>query len=136
MAHLILEYTLLSLSFQLPKCVIRAKDPRLHQINIAAPGFLNPGPVPQGILKVELILPYKAEDEATLHNQPSKKMKKKKKKKKKWWKCLILRTILRCSTNLSPQRLSPMISVTSPQLSKPDARGFFHPRSFGDTTQT
>ena len=133
MAHLILEYTLLSLSFQVPKCVIRAKDPCLHQINIAAPGFLNLGPVPQGILKVEPILPYKAEDEATLHNQPSKKMKK---KKKKWSKCLILRTILRCSTNLSPQRLSPMISVTSPQLSKLDARGFFHPRSFGDTTPT
>ena len=49
----------------MPKCVIRAKYPRLHQINIAAPGFLNPGPVPQGILKVEPILPYKVEDEAT-----------------------------------------------------------------------
>ena len=35
-------------------------------------GFLNPGPVPQDILKVDPILPYKAKDEATL-SQPADK---------------------------------------------------------------
>ena len=34
----------ISSSFQAPKCVIRAKDPRLHRISIAAPDFLLPGP--------------------------------------------------------------------------------------------
>ena len=29
------------------------------------PGFLNPGPGPQDVLKVKPILQYKAEDEAT-----------------------------------------------------------------------
>ena len=37
----------------------------LHLINVAALGFLNLGLVPHGVLKVEPILPYKAEDEAT-----------------------------------------------------------------------
>ena len=49
----------------MPKSVIRAKDPSLHLINIAALGFLNQGPIPQGVLKVKPILPYKAKDEAT-----------------------------------------------------------------------
>ena len=52
-AHLILGYASISKSFQAPKCVIKAKDPHLHLINIAMPGFLNP------------ILQYKAEDKAT-----------------------------------------------------------------------
>ena len=69
-AHLILEYTPLSSSFQVSKCVIRAKDPRLHLINIAVLGFLNPVLRPQGVLKVEPIPQYKAEDEATL-SQPA-----------------------------------------------------------------
>ena len=43
-AHLILGYTLISSSFQAPKCVIRARDPRLHRISVAAPSFLLPGP--------------------------------------------------------------------------------------------
>ena len=64
-AHLILVYTPLLSSFQVPKSVIRAKDPSLHLINVAAPGFLNSGPIPQGVIKVKPILPYKAEDEAT-----------------------------------------------------------------------
>lgn len=33
--HLILGYNLLSSSFQVPKCVIRDKEKRLHLINIA-----------------------------------------------------------------------------------------------------
>ena len=55
-AHLILEYTMISSSFQASKCVIRTKDPCLHLINVAVPGFLNPRPGPQGVLKVEPIL--------------------------------------------------------------------------------
>ena len=43
-AHLILGYMPILFSFQAPKCVIRARDPRLHRISIAAPGFLLPGP--------------------------------------------------------------------------------------------
>ena len=61
----ILEYTMISSSFQALKCVIRAKDPHLHLINVAVPGFLNPHLRPQGVLKVEPILQYKAMDEAT-----------------------------------------------------------------------
>ena len=52
-AHLILDYIPISSSFQAPKCQIKARDPCLHLINIAVPGFLNPSPRPQGVLKVE-----------------------------------------------------------------------------------
>ena len=45
LAHLILGYTPLSFAFQAPKYVIRARDPRLHRINIAYQGFV----VPEGI---------------------------------------------------------------------------------------
>ena len=38
------------MSFQVPKCVIKAKDPQLHQISVAASGFLVIGPIPKGIL--------------------------------------------------------------------------------------
>ena len=44
-AHLILRYNPISCAFQAPTFVIRAKDPRLHRINIAFEGFV----VPQGI---------------------------------------------------------------------------------------
>ena len=44
-AHLILGYTPPSFAFQAPKCVIRARDPRLHRINVAFKGFI----VPEGI---------------------------------------------------------------------------------------
>ena len=44
-AHLILGYTPISSAFQAPKCVIRAKDPRLHRISVAYEGFV----VPEGI---------------------------------------------------------------------------------------
>ena len=71
-AYLILSYNLLSSSFQTPKCVIKAKDLRLHLINVAVPGFLNSGSGPQGVLKVEPLLQYKAEDEAT-RSQPTTK---------------------------------------------------------------
>ena len=44
-AHLILDYTPLSFAFQAPKCVIRARNPRLHRISVAYKGFI----VPEGI---------------------------------------------------------------------------------------
>ena len=43
--HLILGYTPISHAFQAPRCVIRAKDSRLHRISIAYEGFV----VPEGI---------------------------------------------------------------------------------------
>ena len=39
-AHLILRYTPISRAFQAPRCVIKAKDPRLHRISIAYEGFV------------------------------------------------------------------------------------------------
>ena len=44
-AHLILGYNPISRSFQVPSCVIKAKDPWLHRISIAYEGFV----VPQGV---------------------------------------------------------------------------------------
>ena len=39
-AHLILGYTPITRAFQAPRCVIRAKDPRLHRISVAYKGFV------------------------------------------------------------------------------------------------
>ena len=39
-AHLILGYTPISHAFQAPRCVIRAKDPRLYRISVAYEGFV------------------------------------------------------------------------------------------------
>ena len=36
--------------------MIKAKDPRLHQISVAAPGFLLIGPIPEGVLTTNPIL--------------------------------------------------------------------------------
>ena len=44
-AHLILGYTPISRAFQAPRCMIKAKDPRLHRISVAYEGFV----VPEGI---------------------------------------------------------------------------------------
>ena len=44
-AYLILGYTPISHAFQVPKCVIKAKDPRLHRISVAYKRFM----VPEGI---------------------------------------------------------------------------------------
>ena len=52
--------------------MIKAKDPRLQQTDIAVLGFLNPGPGPQVVLKVEPIFQYKAKD-ATTPSQPATK---------------------------------------------------------------
>ena len=45
-AHLILGYTPLSFAFQAPKCVIRARDPRLHRISVSYKGFVVPKGIP------------------------------------------------------------------------------------------
>ena len=77
--HLILGYTPISKSYQASKCVIKAKDPRLHWISVAASGFLTTGPTPEGtfttnpilegIPKVALPFQSTAEEKATL-SQP------------------------------------------------------------------
>ena len=51
-AHLILDYIPISKGFQAPKCVIKAKDPHLQRISVAAPGFLITGPIPEGTLSI------------------------------------------------------------------------------------
>ena len=45
-AHIILGYKPISLRFQAPKCVIKAKDPHLHHISVAREGFV----IPEGVL--------------------------------------------------------------------------------------
>ena len=45
-ARLLLGYTPISRAFQAPRCLIKAKDSRLHHINVAYEGFV----VPEGIL--------------------------------------------------------------------------------------
>ena len=54
-AHLILDYIPISKTFQVSKCVIKARDPRLQMISVAALGFLITGPIPKGILVTGLI---------------------------------------------------------------------------------
>ena len=66
-AHVILGYKLISTSFQSPKNVIKAKDPWLHQINVAIPGFLI-GPPSEGIHPVALLVQHMAKEEATFSN--------------------------------------------------------------------
>ena len=48
--HIILGYTPISFVFQAPKCVIKAKDPRLHRISVAHKEFIIPEgiPIPKG----------------------------------------------------------------------------------------
>ena len=57
-AHLILVYTPISSSFQAPKCVIKARNPRLHRKSVAVPGFLLPKgvPIPEGTLTTQPIV--------------------------------------------------------------------------------
>ena len=53
--HLILAYAPISSIFQAPKCVIRARDPRLHRISVTVLGFLLPGPKVEGVEITTLI---------------------------------------------------------------------------------
>ena len=74
---MILNYKPISKSFQAPKCVIKAKDPQLHQISVVVLGFLIISaipegtlaidPIPEGILKVALPLQYIAEEATSSH---------------------------------------------------------------------
>ena len=54
-AHIILGYKPISSDFQAPKCMIRARDPCLHRISVAVPGFLHPKgvPVPEGTFSTQ-----------------------------------------------------------------------------------
>ena len=63
-AHLILGYNLLLSSFQASECVIKARNPHLHQVNIVVPGFLVLGPILEGVQQVELPLLCTAEEGA------------------------------------------------------------------------
>lgn len=63
--HLNLGYDPISSSFQVPKYMIKAKDIRLHQINIVVPGFLDSGPVPEGVQQAELPFQHMTEEEVT-----------------------------------------------------------------------
>ena len=45
-AHLILGYTFISRAFQAPRCMIRARDPRIHRISVAYEGFVIPEGIP------------------------------------------------------------------------------------------
>ena len=45
-AHLILGYKPISRAFQAQRCVIRAKDPRLHRISVVYEGFIVPKGIP------------------------------------------------------------------------------------------
>ena len=48
-AHLILSYTPISFAFQVPKYMIRARDPQLQRVSVAYKGFI----VPEGIPLLE-----------------------------------------------------------------------------------
>jgi len=56
-AHLILGYKPISSGFQAPKCVIRAKNPRLHRISIVVPSFLllEGAPIPENTFSTQPI---------------------------------------------------------------------------------
>ena len=56
--HLILGYTPISRAFQAPRCVIKARDPRLHRISVAYKGFvvLESILIPEGTLFTQPLL--------------------------------------------------------------------------------
>ena len=70
--HVILGYKPISSSFQSPKYIIKAKDPRLQQINIIVPGFLI-SPPPEGTRQVELPTQRVTKEKATTRIQLLKK---------------------------------------------------------------
>ena len=93
-AHLILGYKPISTRFQAPKCVIKAKDPRLYHISAAIPRFLLPEgthipegalvtqPIPEGIPKVALPSQHPA-SEATSSQATNKEEDKEEEEKEK-----------------------------------------------------
>ena len=85
-AHLILGYTPLSFAFQAPKCVIRARDPRLHRINVAYEGFIVPEgiPLPQYTSRTEplFVVSVSAETSSSLPTLREREIKGRKEKEK------------------------------------------------------
>ena len=63
--------------------MIKVKDSCLHLINVTGPSFLNPGPGPQGVLKVEPIVQCKAKDEATFSQLATKEEEEEKEQEEK-----------------------------------------------------
>ena len=49
------------------KCIIKAKDPRLHQISVAVPGFLTTKPIPEGVPLATLQLQYTSGEATSSH---------------------------------------------------------------------
>ena len=116
-AYLILDDIPISKSFQAPRCVIKARDPHLHRISVAAPGFFTTSPIPKGTLttipipagiaKVALPSQRSAEEEAT-SSQPSIKgeegivevLERGRKGLLKSWTLKNLKTALKSSTSL------------------------------------
>ena len=133
-AYLILDDIPISKSFQAPRCVIKARDPHLHRISVAAPGFFTTGPIPEGTLtivpkpagiaKVALPSQRSVEEEAT-SSQPSTKgeegivevLERGRKGLLKSWTLKNLKTTLKSSTSLHPLNLHWLTS-TIPFLSK------------------
>ena len=85
-AHLILGYTPLSFAFQASKCVIRARDPRLHRISVAYERFIVPEgiPLPQYTSRIEplFLASVSAGTSSSLPTLREKEIKGRKEKKK------------------------------------------------------
>ena len=54
--HLILDYIPISKSFQALRCVVKTRDPCLHQISVAALGFLITGLILEGTFTTDPII--------------------------------------------------------------------------------
>ena len=78
--HIILGYTPISKTFQVTKCVIKARDPCLHRISVAALGFLFPYPILEGILTTTPILEGVPKVEASISRPINKEEEKVKEK--------------------------------------------------------
>lgn len=83
------------------KCVIKAKDPRLHQISVAATGFLTADPIPEGVLKVNLPPQYTTREATPSH--PAIKEKEEKEEDEEIIYVLDSRITTTSSTSLSPR---------------------------------
>ena len=92
--YLILGYTPISTNFQASKCVIKAKDPRLHQISVVVPSFLTVDPILEDILKI--VLPSQCTVKGRRQPYPSLQLR----KRKGSLKFLTLKMTLKSSTNL------------------------------------
>ena len=79
-AYIILSYTPKAKTFQAPKCVIKAQDPRLHRINVAALGFLIFDLILEGILTTTSILKGVSKVKASTYHPINKEKKEEKEK--------------------------------------------------------